>query len=587
MSRVRQPVVLHSGPVALTASVITHPRRAEYARRVADQDSRGVFALVLDPEPDGPPTALRTSLAAWGSIDPAVTHHLLVQDDMILSAGFLDRALRAAIVMPDAALSFFTLWDSRNGGAVRLGALAGAAWAAAASEYAPTAAVLLPRTVADGFVRFARDRMGTWPDDILLHQYLRRTRVPRFVAVPNTAEHADPVSLAGNQWRGPRRSVCWSADLAANTLADEGIRLEGMSVIPFVKYGRALCSVRAGPGRTGSPVRWHDIPAERYLSGLGIAPDRLRGESYSGTGVPEHIPREVRLAGFTLGVAAQADRSAVLSGAATPDPEAVNRAIATIGPGLLCHRYSAERIAELRDALAETAAEGLRLGHEHAAAGGKRVTSEAAVEVTGTDTPLRDCLVRGLLDHGWKVTTSSGNERSGRIVIDPSRISDGQVVITRKTAGHTARYVIEVGDVYGPGCVPNSRIGAIVFAAAMGRAHVIADDPATLVHPLHVEDLIRTLNRLVHNGIAGGSVSFPHPRPYRLDVIAGRIHRAVRPIPIEFASGATIAAVEEAAGMAAPDPDDGESGRTALDFGLRTYAQWLAYEYSAAAEPEI
>jgi hypothetical protein len=70
-------------------------------------------------------------------------------------------------------------------------------------------------------------------------------------------------------------------------------------------------------------------------------------------------------------------------------------------------------------------------------------------------------------------------------------------------------------------------------------------------------------------------------------VIAGRIHRAVRPIPIEFASGATIAAVEEAAGMAAPDQDDGESGRTALDFGLRTYAQWLAYEYSAAVEPEI
>jgi len=123
---------------------------------------------------------------------------------------------------------------------VRLGALAGSRWVAAASEYAPSAVLLLPREVAAEYVDFARRRFGTWPDDILMHQYLREAGVARFVAVPNAAEHADIASIAGNRFRGPRRSACMPAEDSASA---EDSRLVGMSVVPFIKHGKAQCSV--------------------------------------------------------------------------------------------------------------------------------------------------------------------------------------------------------------------------------------------------------------------------------------------------------------------------------------------------------
>jgi hypothetical protein len=342
----------------------------------------------------------------------------------------------------------------------------------------------------------------------------------------------------------------------------------------------------AGSG-PAPPARWHDIPAERYLSGLGIAMDRLRHESCSSGRLPTPIGWEVWLTGFALGVTARVDSSAVVSGAANPDPAVIQEAMGTIGPGGLCHRYSAEDIAELHDTLAETAWQGLRLGDEYGARilGGPTMSPAApavSIEVTGADTPLRDCVVRGLLDHGWRVVTSAGEEHSGTVVVDVSRAPLGEIAIIRKTAG---RRVIQVGDLYGPGCSPDSRIGAIVFAAAMGIPHTVAEDPATLVRPLHVDDLITALNRLVRDSIAGAATDFCRPRPRRLDEIARRVHRAVRPIHIEFVSDAPGSvvretAVAEAVGNLPPDTTlDDESGCVDMDFGLRTFAQWLAYEY--------
>ncbi|POM25296.1 hypothetical protein BTM25_39400 [Actinomadura rubteroloni] len=518
--------VIRRDGVALTASVLTHPRRAALARRLADHDA--VFTLTPDPDPDGSPTALRTALAAWSSVPPEATHHLVVQDDMILADGFLDRAVRAAAALPDAALSFFTLWDSRNAGAVRLGALAGVRWAAAAGEYAPSAAVLLPRRVAAGFTAFAAGRAGAWPDDILLHQYLRRAGTARFVAVPNAVEHADPASLAGNRWRGPRRSACWlPADPAAKS---EESRIEGMSALPFIKYGKALCSVRV------DATRWHDVPTERYLAGLGVAVPAG----------PPGIEREVWLTGFALGAAARADRSAVVTGRAVPDSGVVAAALASIGPGGLCHHRSAEDIAELRAPLAAIARRGLDAGAEHRP---RRAPARTGVTVVG-DAPLREFVARGLRDHG--------RGPGGPAVVDLTSAPSGTITLTRPGR---APEVIGVGDLYGPGCPPASPFGAVVFAAAMGVPHTVTADPGALVRPLHTEDLVTALNRIL-----GGDPAVPDPPALRLDTVVRAVREAVRPVPVTFASGASDAGT----------PPDG------LSFGLRTYAQWLAYEYSPA-----
>lgn len=58
----------------------------------------------------GPPTVLRTALAAWDAIPPSATHHLIVQDDMLLSATLFQRARLAIEAMPpQAALALFSL----------------------------------------------------------------------------------------------------------------------------------------------------------------------------------------------------------------------------------------------------------------------------------------------------------------------------------------------------------------------------------------------------------------------------------------------------------------------------------------------
>lgn len=189
---------------------------------------------------------------------------------MVLSETFLDRVRLAIEELPDAALALFALWDSRNGAAVRLGAMAGARWVGAVNEYFPCVAIVLPRRIAEGFVAYGRERLGGWPDDILMHRYLSALGVPRYVAVPNLAEHEDRGSISGNAFRGPRRSVCF---LPGDRSGKEGETLTGLTVLPFFKHGVAQCAVRVpGPG----PEQWLHLGTEQYLHGAGLPAALLR-----------------------------------------------------------------------------------------------------------------------------------------------------------------------------------------------------------------------------------------------------------------------------------------------------------------------
>jgi hypothetical protein len=52
------------GRFKLSGSVLTHPARGDAASRVLAQVPPGALAVVTDPLPSGPPTVLRTALAA-------------------------------------------------------------------------------------------------------------------------------------------------------------------------------------------------------------------------------------------------------------------------------------------------------------------------------------------------------------------------------------------------------------------------------------------------------------------------------------------------------------------------------------------
>src|SRR5213079_488995 len=112
--------------VRISSAVMTHPRRLPRARELAA--TLGLDAVVVDPDPDGPPSALRTALAAWGAAAPGATHHLVLQDDVSAPASLRDLVRRSVRRHPADALAFYAAWNTRNGSAVRLAALVGAGW---------------------------------------------------------------------------------------------------------------------------------------------------------------------------------------------------------------------------------------------------------------------------------------------------------------------------------------------------------------------------------------------------------------------------------------------------------------------------
>src|SRR4051794_21448311 len=99
--------------VRLSAVVMTHPRRLAAARALAARHPDLDLRLVVDPRPDAPPNALRTARAAWKAVAAGATHHLVVQDDMLLADGIGALLTRAATALPGQVLSLFTEWGSR------------------------------------------------------------------------------------------------------------------------------------------------------------------------------------------------------------------------------------------------------------------------------------------------------------------------------------------------------------------------------------------------------------------------------------------------------------------------------------------
>ena len=70
-----RPISREPGRFQLSGSVLTHPARGDAASQVLAQAPPGALAVVTDPVPSGPPTVLRTALAAWESMPPSATHH--------------------------------------------------------------------------------------------------------------------------------------------------------------------------------------------------------------------------------------------------------------------------------------------------------------------------------------------------------------------------------------------------------------------------------------------------------------------------------------------------------------------------------
>jgi hypothetical protein len=569
-----RPISREPGRFELSGSVLTHPARGNAASRVLAQAPPGALAVVTDPLPSGPPTALRTALAAWETIPPSATHHMIVQDDMLLSATLFERAQLAIEAMPQAALALFSLWDSRNGAAVRLGALSGARWVASVNEYTPCAALILPRAVAAGYVDYVRSHSWTWPEDIMMSRYLRAENIPCFIAVPNLAEHSDGPSIAGNSFRGPRRSACF---LPADRPGGEDRAHTKLPVVPFFKNGKAQCVVWL---EDSQPPRWLHLEIADHLRGAGV-PDR---DLYPRLGrlaknLDPHAMLGTWLTAYALGWQTPKTGRDI-------DTTVVTEALRTIAVGGMSHYAAAEYINDAAELFTEVAQIAVEAGRTTAP---RPRQAGVCLRVLGADGPLGEHLVRLLADRGHAVTVVSSRPpngtqrgvrylvtqtpvtgREGDAVIDLRQLGDahttcaGRTVVIRPGGPGQAEIRHDVGHLYGPGCGPESVIGAMVWAALQSKPITISDATPDVVRPRH----IRELADLVLVAIAGRSIA-PAPE-YPVRELA-EIVTLVRPTPVRDLRTAANAPTPPAR---VPQPDGD------LRFRLHHYSQWLAYEYT-------
>ncbi|MER7701966.1 hypothetical protein ABTX81_03560 [Kitasatospora sp. NPDC097605] len=251
----------------MSSAVMTHPVRLVQARELADRLELG--GLALDPEPDGPPSALRTALVAWAAAEPGASHHLVVQDDVTGPDTLVALVGRAAARFPDEALVFYTNWHARNGAASRLAALAGAAWVRAVpDEFTPSLAVCLPLDTAEDFRRFATGSAERHDDELFSVFFRARGRMG-LIAVPNVVEHIGTSSINGHATQGIRLAVCPTDAADAGPLLARGRVLEEPGWIPYMRYGEGyirLVGQEHGPDGGRGHHRWRDALPETGLT---------------------------------------------------------------------------------------------------------------------------------------------------------------------------------------------------------------------------------------------------------------------------------------------------------------------------------
>lgn len=181
--------------VHLSVSVMHHPKRASYLPSLLSRlDSR--THVICDEKSEGVwPTARR----AWTSYDPAATHHLVLQDDVVPCLDFLAGAERALSVHPEVPVSFYA-----NRAAVEEARAVRVNWAVI-PDGAWGQAMCLPVSMIPPWLAWVDENvMSSFKhDDSRLTMWLLRTRCPVWCTAPSLVEHGLPgESLLGNSNRG-------------------------------------------------------------------------------------------------------------------------------------------------------------------------------------------------------------------------------------------------------------------------------------------------------------------------------------------------------------------------------------------------
>ncbi|SEB31418.1 hypothetical protein SAMN04490356_0434 [Streptomyces melanosporofaciens] len=628
-------------PIRLSGAVMVHPRRMEAALGLVRSARRGFLDIVLDPEPEAP-VSLRTAMRAWASVPRWATHHLVLEDDAQLSSGFAEQAERAATAAPDDAIAFYSNWNARNGGAVRLGALAGARWVTSAAEYTPTVALMLPADIAEGFAPYARRHGDEWPDDVVMARYLSHAGVRTLIAVPNLVQHGDLPSLSGNDFHGLRLAACLAPDPGDRPwcLAD----LVDPAVVPYFEFGVAQCQITY-PGQD----RRLTVGSRRFAPYLGIDTVRCSAELVQAltsdpglahsisSALPSRTVEELWNAAYVLGFLGQRHGGGddVEKQIATwrSDP-LVDSALHTLGPGGLCTSFAGQDLFRLSGLLGELTWRGVCAGARMKADAqrGQRTTGRKqpslTVSIASTNPSLVHCLVNDLTDRGHQARgVFLDDEEVGETISslggtdvlvyalctdasDPplphaQRCEDvlsharsagiGHVVLMDLSEGNAdwptsgelvpdspAVTRVRLGTPYGPELTGPSPINSLIHQALRRQTLILRSEAR--FHLVHVWDIAELLDQLLRSGSpTSARCDLRHSRPVSLRDLASVIGEVVHPVDTVFtceAPGDHRADRDAEASDATGPPQYGLAWAPALDLpeGVRTVAQWLAYE---------
>ncbi|KAA9374244.1 hypothetical protein F5972_32255 [Microbispora cellulosiformans] len=319
-----------SGFPRISVAVMYHPARGDRIPRIAEACAPLRLVPVPDPDPGSFPSPLRTAKRAWAAWSPDATHHLVLQDDVLLVDGFSAHLRAAVAARPDDALALYAHWNSPyNSYAIRQAAAGGASWARLVpGEWVPTQGLVLPV----GLAKELGDYLAGVPDhirddDTVIDLFLRERDRRVLAAVPHLLDHDEVASVAGNTDHGVRRATVLlpGADLPPDRWRepprfDKGavMRAEGASTWDFsVTYAFGTCFLGFLRPTSEEFVRhpfgrWSDWCG---VLGLGQA-DVLGGlEEYLATSGGRDRARTLAEAGTAPGTAAELWAAAFLLGA--------------------------------------------------------------------------------------------------------------------------------------------------------------------------------------------------------------------------------------------------------------------------------
>jgi len=340
-----------------TTVVMAHPRRAEAAYRLARSIGPSV-RIIFDPDPNGPPSSSRTAARAWRYCDATVSHHLVVQDDVMALPSLVESVNRAIAAHPTAALAFYANSNSWHGAAARAALLAGYRWVSwVPQEYFPTVATVLPCDIAHEFAELAErqnaedgDADGK-DDDEVMRFYLASKEHPALVRTSALVEHRATPSIMGYDIAGIRRSVCLAEP---DEFSDTEQRcLWELTAWPNFAYRRALLRMPSTHSRTGLRTRtranhlmtvsltWDDVCAlsDELWRELPKIPERnARARRYL---------RELCLASYTLGWALAAIQGPVVKPLSWPP--AADASLRSYAEGGLAYQSAVDLWADQSD----------------------------------------------------------------------------------------------------------------------------------------------------------------------------------------------------------------------------------------------